>query len=151
LTQTIETIGTIRLNLDQQCIVKDVDYKLESSYETTLELDSHADTCVLGRDALIMLDYNRPVFVVGYDKSLGSKTYQTVSGVVAYDDPQTGRTLHLIINQAIHTPHLDHHLLCPMQCCVNDVSVNNLSKFLAANPTDQTHALTLTDPNNPLN
>jgi hypothetical protein len=87
---------------------------------------------------------------VGYDESLGSKTYQTVSGVVAYDDPQTGRTLHLIINQAIHIPHLDHHLLCPMQCHVNDMTVNDLPKFLVANPTDQTHELTITDPDNPL-
>ncbi len=87
---------------------------------------------------------------MGYDESLGSKTYQTVSGVVVYDDPQTGRILHLIINQAIHIPHLDHHLFCPMQYRVNDVIINNLPKFLAADPTDQTHALTLTDPNNPL-
>ncbi len=33
---------------------------------------------------------------------------------------------------------------------MNDVIVNNLPKFLAADPTDQTHALTLTSPNNPL-
>ncbi len=105
---------------------------------------------MLGHDALIILDYNRPVSIVGYDESLGSKTYQTVSGVVAYDDPQTGRMLHLIINQAIHIPHLAHHLLCPMQCRVNDVILNNLPKFLATDSTDQTHALTLTDPNNPL-
>jgi hypothetical protein len=50
LTQTIETLRTIRLNLDQQRIVKDAGYKLESNYETTLELDSHANTCVLGRE-----------------------------------------------------------------------------------------------------
>ncbi len=56
----------------------------------------------------------------------------------------------MIINQAIHVPHLDHHLLCPMQCRVNDVTVNSLPKFLATDPTDQTHALTLTDLNNPL-
>ncbi len=87
---------------------------------------------------------------MGYDESLESKTYQTVSGVVAYDDPQMGRTLHLIINQAIHIPHLDHHLLCPMQCLVNDVTVNDLPKILVANPTDQMHALTITDTNNPL-
>jgi hypothetical protein len=105
---------------------------------------------VLGCDALIILDYNRPVSLVGYDESLGSKTYQTVSGVVAYDDPQTGRTLHLIINQVIHIPHLDHHLLCPMHCWVNDLIVNDLPKFLATDPTDQTHALTLTNPDNPL-
>jgi hypothetical protein len=85
---------------------------------------------------------------VGYDESLGSETYQTLRIVVAYDDPQTGRTLHLINNQAIHIPHLDHHLLFPIQCRVNDMIVNNLLKFLAADPTDQTHALTLTNPNN---
>ncbi len=56
----------------------------------------------------------------------------------------------MIINQAIHIPHLDHHLLCPMHCCVNDVTINNLQKFLVANPTDQTHTLTISDPNNPL-
>ncbi len=89
MTQTIETLKTIGLNLDQQRIVKDIGYNLESNYETTFELDSHANTCVLGRDALIILDYNLPVSAVGYDESLGSKTYQTVSGVVAYDDPQT--------------------------------------------------------------
>jgi hypothetical protein len=96
------------------------------------------------------LDYNRPVSVVGYDESLGSKTYLTVSGDIAYDDPQTGRTLHLIINQAIHIPHFDHHLLFLMQCCVNDMTINDLPKFLATDTTDQSHALTLTDSNNPL-
>ncbi len=54
LTQTIETFKTIRLNLDQQRIVKDIGCNIESNYETTLELDSHANTCVLGRDALII-------------------------------------------------------------------------------------------------
>ncbi len=98
LTQTIETLRTIRLQIDQQRNVNVVRYKLDGIYETTFELDSHANTCVLGRGALITLNYNRPVSVLGYDESLGSKTYQTVSGVVAYDDPQTGRMLHLIIN-----------------------------------------------------
>ncbi len=120
------------------------------AHETTLELDSHTNTCVLGQDALIILDYQQPVSIVGYDESLGSKTYQTVSGVIAYDDLQTRRMLHLIINQAIHIPHLDHHLLCLMQCCVIDLTINDLPKILAAIPTDQTHASTINDPNNSL-
>ncbi len=62
------------------------------------------------------------------------KPFQTVSGVVAYDDPQTGRMLHLIINLVIHIPHLDHHLLCPMQCHVNDMTVNNLPNFWQLTP-----------------
>ncbi len=73
-----------------------------------------------------------------------------MSGVVAYDDPQTGRILHLIINQVIHIPHLDYHLLHPMQCHVNDTTVNDLPKFQVANPTDQMHRLTINDPDNSL-
>ena len=121
----------------------------DPNYETTLELDSHADTCVLGQHAYIFQDYNRPVHVEAYDPKLGSTEYQTVSGAVAYTDPSNGRTLLLLIHQAIYIPHLDHHLLCPMQCRVNDVTVNDTPKFLVPDPTDQTHALTLPDPVHP--
>jgi hypothetical protein len=96
-----------------------------------------------------LLDYDRPVVVEGYDPSLGTKTYATVSGALAYDDPLTGEVYHIVINQAIHIPHLGHHLLCPMQCQVNDVTVDKTSKFLAHDPTDHTHALTVKDPHNP--
>ncbi len=72
LTQTIETLRTIRLQIDQRRIFNDVRYKLDGIYETSLELDFHANTCVLGHGALITLDFNRPVSVVGYDESLGS-------------------------------------------------------------------------------
>ncbi len=58
LIQTIETLRTIGLHIDQQRIVNDVCYKLDGIHETTLKLDSHANTCVLGHDALIILDYN---------------------------------------------------------------------------------------------
>ena len=76
---TILTVRTVRLHIDydRRCYATKTN---DQSYETTLELDSHADTCVLGRHALIILDHNRPVTVMGYDESLGSKTYKTVSG-----------------------------------------------------------------------
>ncbi len=56
----------------------------------------------------------------------------------------------MVINQAIHIPHLEHHLLCPMQCRVNDVTVDEMPKFLVVHPTDKMHALTLTDLEVPL-
>jgi hypothetical protein len=77
LTQTIETLRTIRLHIDQQRIVKDVHYKLDGNDEMTLGLDSHANTCVLGYNALIILDYNRPVSIVGDDQPLGTKQNKT--------------------------------------------------------------------------
>ncbi len=46
--------------------------KLNPHGMTTLELDSHSDTCVLGRDFPVILDYDRPLQVVGYDPALGA-------------------------------------------------------------------------------
>jgi hypothetical protein len=123
-----------QLSIDPKRYINDLSTKINSIGETTLELDSHADTCVLGRDALIFLDYNRPVIIEGYDPSLGTKTYATVSRVLAYDDPVTGKVYHLVINQAIHIPHLDHHLLCPMQCRVSDVVVESRLSFWCQTP-----------------
>ena len=48
------------------------------------ELDSHADTCVVGRNALIIHDYERTVSVNGFTKSLGTvNDKKIVSAVVA--------------------------------------------------------------------
>ena len=80
---------------------------------------------------------------------MGDRTYQTVSGVIGYDHPVTGQTYHLVIHQAISIPHLEHHLLCPMQSRVNDVTINEIPKFLASNPTNETHSIIVTDSDDP--
>jgi hypothetical protein len=83
------TVRAIRLNLDPRRRVSNVNLGLTETdclglaetdcvVETTLELDSHARTCVLGRHALIILNYDRPVSVVRYDEFLGTHTYKTV-------------------------------------------------------------------------
>jgi len=47
ITWSLETLRTIHIDLDQRHTVKNVSYKInDPHYETTLELDSHADTCV---------------------------------------------------------------------------------------------------------
>ena len=74
--------------------------------ETTLEVDSHADTTCLGHGALKIFDFNCPVNVQGYDPSLGVRQCSTISGVVGYIHPFTGRKFHIIVHQAIHRPEL---------------------------------------------
>ena len=36
-----------------------------------------------------------------------------------------------------------------MQACVNDVIINEIPKFLASNPTNETHSIIVTDPDDP--
>ena len=58
--------------------------------ESTLESDSHADTCCVGSDCLVINDYDRPVTVYGYDKTMGAQHFRTVSAAVAYVHPVSG-------------------------------------------------------------
>ena len=118
--------------------------------DSTLELDSHADTCVVGKNSLVLEDYDRPVKVTGYDTTKKSQTYRTVSAAVAYDDPATGDTSMLVINQAIHMPQLEHNLLCPMQMRQNDVEVDEKPKYLTEAPTEKSHAVVVTNDNSRL-
>ena len=81
-----------------------------------MELDTHADTTVLGRDCLEVQDFNRPVNVSGWDSTLGTIECPTVTGLVAYDHPTTGMTFMLVFNQAIYAKLVENHLICIMQC-----------------------------------
>ena len=58
------------------------------------ELDSHADTCTVGKNALITHIHNRSVTVHAYDPSLGTQQDKSiVNAAVAYDCPHTGEIL----------------------------------------------------------
>ena len=111
--------------------------------EVRTEMDSHADTCVVGEEtALIIQDFDRLVRVFGYSKDVGQPDRcKTVSGVVAYDHPETGETFMLVIHQAILIPNMTANLLSSMQLRDNDLKVNDEPKYLVQNPTEQHHAI----------
>jgi hypothetical protein len=48
-----------------------------------------------------------------------------------------------VFNQAIYAPRLQNSLICPTQVRLNDVKIDELPKFLSADPTDETHAIVL--------
>ena len=118
--------------------------------ETSLELDSLADTCCVGKDALVIYDYDRPVTVSGYDPQLGSRDFKTISAVLEYTHALTGQIYHLVIHQAIQIPNLDHHLICPMQCRVNDIIISDVPRFLMKTPTQDSHSIVAQDIKRPL-
>jgi hypothetical protein len=53
------------------------------------DLDSHADACVVGREALVFNDFDREVAVSGYDPSGETKSLRTVSAAMGYVIPET--------------------------------------------------------------
>ena len=110
--------------------------------EHSTELDSHADTCVVGKNCLITHTYDKTVSVTGYDPKMGTtRGIQVVSAALAYDDPHSGETVILRVHQAVHIPTMLNNLLCPMQMRLNDVVVEDCPKFLHPNPTETTHSI----------
>ena len=98
------------------------------------ELDSHADTCIVGSSSLVFHDYGRRVNIQGYDPNLGiQRDLPIVSAALAYDSvTEAGHeTVLLIVNQAIYLPQLKHNLLCPNQMRANDVIVDECPRMFA--------------------
>ena len=115
--------------------------------EQRTDLDSHADTCVIGQHALIVHDFKRTVNVTGYDPLKGTMDpiCRTFSAAIAYDFPMMGEVFIIDVHQAILIYHLHSNLLCPMHMRMYDVKVNEIPKYLTDNTTDQTHSIVLNE------
>ena len=107
-----------------------------SLLEQRTELDSHADTSVVGCDtALLIHDYETPVQVQGYNGDAGERfNCRIVSAVVAYDHPASGDVYMLVIHQAILLPSMSHNFLCPMQLRDHGLTVNDEPKLIQFPP-----------------
>ena len=125
---------------------------LARSYDKTkvrVELDSHADTSVVGNNVLVLREHTRHVNVTGFDPTVPHRKCKVVDCAVRYVSHEDGTYKLLVINQAILVPELEHCLLCPMQCRVNGVEINECPRFLASDPTDSTHSIIVHDPEDP--
>ena len=89
--------------------------------------------------------FNRPVNIIEYDFSKGIMTpnCQTVSAAVAYECPMTGEVFIIEFHRAILIDHLHNNILCPMYMRTYDIKVNDITKYLTDNPTDQTHSIVM--------
>ena len=100
----------VRLNISQT-------KQIEGNNESYVDLDSHADTCVLGNNSLLIESpYPERRAIVSFaDPSLGTINKPILSGAFKYTSPSDGTSYILVIHQAIHIDTMNHSLLCPMQ------------------------------------
>jgi hypothetical protein len=116
----------------------------QTGHACRYDLDSHADASVVGMEVITFQYFEHPVNVSGYDpKGPVAMALKTVYAGMAYDVPGSERVVIIIVHQAINLPHFPHNLLNPMQMRLNDVVVNETSKFQCANPTNLSHTITV--------
>ena len=86
-------------------------HQLDDPIEHPTDLDSHADTCVVGKHALIVHLLEKKVHVTGFDPAQGKvKDLDLVSAALAYDCPTTGEVSILMVHQAVHVPTMENDL-----------------------------------------
>ncbi len=111
-----------------------------------VELDSHADTCVVGSKVLVVHGHEYFVDVYSFDKETRHTIACTVNTTIVYKDPITHFTVILMINPVIKIDSMYNILVCPIQCYVHGIIGNKCPKFLSALPAKDDHALLVHDP-----
>ena len=91
---------------------------------SSLELDSHADSPVVGSKALIIRAHDRKVRVNGFTPALGSNTVDVVEAAIAYGCEFTGKVLIIIIRNGLHLKELKHNLLSPFITRLSGIELN---------------------------
>lgn len=78
------------------------------------ELDSHADSPVVGRHAKILSYTGQTANVSGFTKDLGKcLSVPIVTAAVAYNDEYSGLTSILLIHNALYIKSMEHNLVPP--------------------------------------
>ncbi len=112
------------------------------------ELDSHADTCGVNDVALVIEYLGKVAEVSGFSKSMTAlQDIPIVKAGLAYDDPRTGETIVLIVNQALYFgSNLAHVLLNQNQMRTHGLIVDDCPKHLSKNRIS-THSITAEEHN----
>ena len=88
---------------------------LISVTRSIIELDSHTDTCTIGKNALVIHIHERKVNVSPYDLSLESvKDLDILNTAMVYDFLATGEVIIFDTSQAIYINTMYNNLLCVM-------------------------------------
>ena len=95
-----------------------------------MELDSHADSPVVGSEALIIRTHDRKVRVNVFTPVFGSTTVDVVDAAIAYECEFTGKVLIMIIRNVRHLKEMKHNLLSPFIMKLAGLEVNEQTKFM---------------------
>ena len=117
-------------------------YKSDGKLTTSIELDSHADSAVVGRSAYILERTGNYVSVSGFTDRLGKALkVEVVHACLAYDCEKTGKIYILVIRNALHVPEMTECLIHPIMMRLVGIEVDECPKFLSTKPSISNHSI----------
>ena len=89
-------------------------FQVDPEKTTATELDSHADSPVIGRYSKILEDTSRKATVSGFTTELGKPlTVPVVNAAVVYNCEVTGKAYILVICYALYFQNMEENLIPP--------------------------------------
>ena len=107
------------------------------------DMDSHADSPVVRKNAYILSTRDRHVKVNGFTKALGSKTVHVVDATVAYECEYKSKVYILIIRNALYFKEMDVNLIAPFILRLTGLKINEEPKFIVNGRTKNAPRLDL--------
>ncbi len=99
-----------RIAAAQVCTVKSTCSQSDHS-RISVELDSHADTCVAGSNVLAVNSHGRFVDIHSFHKAPRHTNASAIDTAIAYKDTVMHSTVILLINQAIKIDNMSNILI----------------------------------------
>jgi len=110
--------------------------------ESSTELDSHADSPVVSKNVYILRPTGRKVSVKGFTDQLGAPILvPVVDAAITYDCEYTGKSVVLVIRNALHLRNMDVNLIPPFMMRLAGLKVDECPKFLAEKPSQDSHSI----------
>ena len=109
---------------------------------SAIELDSHADSPVVGKHAHILRRTGNQVNVSGFtDRSGSTIPVDVVDATMTYDCAFSGRSYLMIIRNALYLKEMTVALIPPFMMRLTDIQIDECPKFLDRKPTIKNHSV----------
>jgi len=110
--------------------------------EFNTELDSHADSPVVGKHSHILRSTGRKVSVKGFTDQLGAPILvPVVDAAVIYDCEYSGRSIVLVIRNALFLRNMETNLIPPFMMRLAGLKIDECPKFLSDKPDETNHSI----------
>ena len=111
-------------------------------YESSTELDSHANMAVIVKQAFFFSHIGQYANVRAFtDEFKGIPKAPIVDAVIAYECPQSGQTYLLVVRNALCVPPMEHHLIPPFILREAGLVLRDTPKIHCNVPSAEDHSL----------
>ena len=106
---------------------------------TRIELDSHANMPVVGRQVFILNETGRTASVSAYNPDYPCKHIPIVDAALLYQDRFTGQDHILVIRNALYVESMTNCLIPPFILREHGITVNDTPKIHSRDPCKEYH------------